>query len=51
MIYLKDIHLITKTVNQMKMSTTDIRLSTKVAKHLIKKKKMDHVHQKNHVVK
>ena len=52
MIYRRDIQsLIKKLVNPMKMSTTDMRLSTKVVKHLIEKEKMDHVHRKNHVVK
>ena len=49
--YLRDIHLITKTVKPMEMSTTDMRLITKGPKHLIEKERMDHVHQKNHVVK
>ena len=35
----------------MEMSTIDMRLITMVRKHLIEKKKMHHVHQKNHVVK
>ena len=51
MIYLRDIHLIKKLVKPMKMSTTDMILSTKVTKHPIKKERMDHVHQINHVVK
>ena len=35
----------------MEMSTIDMRLITKKAKHLIEKEIMDHVHQKNHAVK
>ena len=52
MIYQRDIQsLIKKLVNPLKMSTTDMRLSTKVPKHLIEKEKMVHVHQENPVVK